>query len=454
MVIVENRDRFNQFLGKFNEKDSLIIPIFGSDELHPSISGLTALFIGFEDLNSFDFYLLPFHHMDCINLPTEYLDELGKSEVNKYVFNTKSLLQQVNLQNYRDIESLNYLSSNEPLEPIANLDMLIRKIRVRSLKDPDIMKIVPITKIIEYCIELFHEFYSMIANSPTSPGSDSYLFINKTIIPSLAQLEKTGLQVDYQRFIDIFGERLDKHIRHSKVNSQYNIFTATGRPANRFASVNYAALKKEGGERKPFVSRFAEDGMLVMFDYDAYHLRLLSNLIKYDFGKENIHEHLAKQYFDTDTVTTEQYNESKQKTFKILYGGVPKEWEYIPFFSKAKDYTESLFDLYSQGKLFSIISGRRIVVDDPNPQKVLNYLIQLYETEHNMTVIHKIHEYLRDYETKLALYTYDSFLFDFSIKDGKERLSELKKIIESDEKFYTKAYYGKNYDNMTGILIK
>ena len=41
--------------------------------------------------------------------------------------------------------------------------------------------------------------------------------------------------------------------------------------------------------------------MLFEFDYDAYHLRLIADLIGYDFPDSSIHEHLGKLYFKKDS---------------------------------------------------------------------------------------------------------------------------------------------------------
>ena len=67
-----------------------------------------------------------------------------------------------------------------------------------------------------------------------------------------------------------------------------------------------------------------------------------------------------------------------------------------------------------------------------NRNKVFNYLIQALETESNIKKILSIQHYLLGKKTKLVLYGYDSFLFDFSNEDGVETLREIKKILEND----------------------
>ena len=53
-----------------------------------------------------------------------------------------------------------------------------------------------------------------------------------------------------------------------------------------------------------------------------------------------------------------------------------------------------------------------------NPQKLFNYLIQSYETANNVYMLEKVLDYLKDKKTKIVLYTYDAFLFDYAKEDG------------------------------------
>ena len=107
--------------------------------------------------------------------------------------------------------------------------------------------------------------------------------------------------------------------------------------------------------------------------------------------------------------------------------------------------------------------------EDLNRNKLFNYLIQAYETEMNIKKILDIQDYLlgktydcKKKKTKLVLYGYDSFLFDFAKEDGVETLREIKKILEDkytlttnrvDYKpyFMTKSKMGLNYSEMKDI---
>jgi hypothetical protein len=79
-----------------------------------------------------------------------------------------------------------------------------------------------------------------------------------------------------------------------------------------------------------------------------------------------------------------------------------------------------------------------------NPQKLLNYLLQGLETAMNVRILWQILRLLRGKNTKIVLYTYDSFLFDL---DKSER-NTFKEILEIFKKYklQTKMNYGTDYD--------
>ena len=186
----------------------------------------------------------------------------------------------------------------------------------------------------------------------------------------------------------------------------------------------------------------------MFFDFDAYHLRLIADLVKYNFGEDSVHEHLAKHYGCS-------YEESKQKTFKLLYGGIDKKTrEKVPFFDLVHRYIYNKWnEIKTNNYVFTDIYRRKLLYNnyqDLNQNKVFNYLIQAYETESNIKKILSIQHYLLDKKTKLILYGYDSFLFDFSKKDGVETLKEIKSILE-EGKHYTKSKMGLNYGEMQDI---
>ena len=77
-------------------------------------------------------------------------------------------------------------------------------------------------------------------------------------------------------------------------------------------------------------------------------------------------------------------------------------------------------------------------------------LVSDLETESNIKKILSIQHYLLEKKTKLVLYGYDSFLFDFSQQDGVETLKDIKSILE-EGKHFTKSKMGLNYGEMQDI---
>jgi len=75
----------------------------------------------------------------------------------------------------------------------------------------------------------------------------------------------------------------------------------------------------------------------------------------------------------------------------------------------------------------------------------------LMETENNMRMLNKLIPEFVNYNSKLILYSYDSFLIDYDMNDGKELLIKVKNVIEQDSKFPTKMSRGINYHDMEQV---
>ena len=95
-----------------------------------------------------------------------------------------------------------------------------------------------------------------------------------------------------------------------------------------------------------------------------------------------------------------------------------------------------------------LVGGRKLFeIENPTPQKLLNYKLQSGETFYNVHSIKKLQEYLANRKSNIILYTYDSILIDYSRDDGKETLKEIKNIMEING-FKVKIKYGINYNNL------
>jgi len=141
-----------------------------------------------------------------------------------------------------------------------------------------------------------------------------------------------------------------------------------------------------------------------------------------------------------------------------LYGGIAAEYLTIPFFDKVNKYTQLLWEKFREdGFIETPLFGRKLYnsfFTDMNAAKLLNYLLQSFETERNIVVLHNLTPQISSYSSKLILYTYDSFLWDFDMKDGGEFLRVVKSTLEQNGKFPTKMEIGPDYNNMKVVTRK
>jgi hypothetical protein len=209
----------------------------------------------------------------------------------------------------------------------------------------------------------------------------------------------------------------------------------TSRPSNRYGGINFNALNKKDGSRNCFIPR---DGKIYLqFDYDAYHVRIIGKLIGYDLPTTSVHQWLADQY-------GMDYDESKGRTFRILYGGVSEEDKEIDFFNKVDEFIQKLWVDIEQKGYLKTGQGRIIKlewIENPNPQKVFNYLLQATETEFNIEVLNELK--LNNLILPL-LYTYDSFLFEYGTDMNTDEAKTIKRILEKFG-FPVKASWGMDY---------
>jgi hypothetical protein len=423
MVIIENNEQLDSFLKTYSKKDSIVLPTLSDDKKHPMDTDICLLYVQFLDGDEF---ILPFNHSEALNIEIPNLE----TNTTKYTLDKKRLKHLLPLNNIVDVNLLHYIDTNQPLQ-LENIDTNAHNFfNMRHYKKKNVNRVIPILKHLEYCRKISKELKVTITKSSDSDNM-SY---NNDVLDNLSYIEQNGIQTE-----------------SNLVYSEYNIYTSTGRPSNRFGGTNFAALNKKDGSRKPYVSRF-KSGVLVEMDYDAYHLRLIADRINYKFGKDSVHEHMAK-FYGVD------YEESKKLSFQYLYGYIPHEISQInPFFCRVEEYIKELWNSYkSKDFILSDIYSKRIYrknLTDMNANKVFNYTIQLMETENNMKVLSELIPKIKDYKSKLILYNYDSFLLDFNMEDGLDYLKEVKEILEQDGKYPVKVGWGLNYHEMKDITEK
>lgn len=417
MIIVELEHEKSQFLEQWNSEPSLIYPIWVDLDRHPMNTDVSFLYARFQDGNE---YILPFNHNDCIKLDID----LSNSVQPKKVYNKKGLLQSnLGIQNMYDVMVDMMFIQNQQFDPEPLTTRLTNFYHRLGVRD-NLGKIIPIIK----WYEVIHTFTQSMSLSTYDN------WIDNTMIPLLSDIERNGLRVVSEKFIDKWPASA-KHINNDIVYTEYNPYTATSRPSNRHGGVNYAALNKHDGTRDMFIPR---DGKIFLqFDYDAYHVRIIGKMIGYDLPKTSVHEWLAEQYGCT-------YDESKGITFKILYGGVTDDVKHIPFFMMVDTYINELYERALKLGYIETQQKQRIYLDrieGVSPTKLFNYLLQATETEYNVELMKQ----LKDYD--LVLYAYDAFLFEYDINGNTDKAKEIRDILESTG-FPVKASWGDSYSKV------
>ena len=425
MIIVESHSEKEQFLEYWNNETSLIMPIWEDLERHPMTSDISFLYVAFENLH----FILPFNHNDCEKLEID----LSKSKKEKWVWNKKGLLQtKLNIKNTKDIQSNLFFENNKLYpygEKIEDLTNFYTRLGIRD----SLGKSIPIMKFIEVIEDILDELRQQLL----IPSTNSW--IDDTMIPILSEIEQKGIQVDREKFLDRWPDN-KKSLWFSRTFTEYNPYTITSRPSNRHLGINYSALNKSDGSREIFIP--PKGKKFVQFDYDAYHVRIIAKMVKYKLPDTSVHQWLADQYGCS-------YDDSKGRTFKILYGGVTDEDRKIPFFDKVDRFIRKMQEEAIKNGYIKTPKGRRIPIgwiEQPTGQKYFNYLLQATETEFNIEVMKK----LKEKSLPLPiLYTYDSFLFELAEEAPKDVqwLMDVQSTIESFG-FPTRMSFGKDYSKV------
>ena len=383
-----------------------------SHNLHPVENEVCALYIRPRDDSKG--YIIPINHSETINATIEDCLEILNSIKYVYVRDRKEFLHYFAIKHCAQ-----YTPS--PHTYIPQLTTAHNYIYNKYPNLHNLNTIVPIVKHYEVCEQNFANFKEREVNP----------FYNKAALV-FNQLERAGIKVDQTLFEQYFDREVDEFIY-----TQYNLNTLTTRPSNTFNNLNFSALNKDNGERKCFIPR---NDFFIEMDISAYHPTLLANLLGYTFDSSDIHGDFAKMY-------GVDYAKAKEITFKQLYGGIWKEYKELEFFKLVQEYIDDLWkDFNYNGYIRCPVSNHRFLkseLEDMNPQKLLNYVLQNLETANNVLILYDIFKILRGKNTKLVLYVYDSFLFDWD-KNEKEVMLQILEIFNK-YKLQTKTKKGINY---------
>ena len=416
MVIVNTQDSWETLSKRLQKEPFVYLQMFSDVNKHPLDNRVSCYYIRTMTRE----FIVPVHHNEKFSEDIQYLN----IDTPMLVSDLKSHkhISMITSNEVYDLNWCHYMKTNQPYDFDKHLTTAHHHNYRLHYEKENVNDVIPLVKHAEYFSNLSED---LIRNFEKD--------YDQTILEVLLKIEKNGIKTT-----------------DSMVFSEYNPYTSTGRPSNRFGGMNFAALNKSDGSRKQFISRF-NNGVLVEMDFDAYHLRLIGEIIGYKFPKGSVHEHMAKLY-------GLPYEEAKALSFKYLYGGITDEVSDNPFFSKVNDYIKLLWqDFQTNNFVESYIYNRKIYrknLQDMNPNKLFNYMIQLMETENNIEILSKLYPKLQQYNSKLVLYNYDAFLFDFDTKDGLDFLNMVKQTIESDGKYPVKISKGVNYHEMQDITEK
>ena len=418
MIIVENQQEKEKFLEYWNNEESIIVPIWEDLEKHPMNNGVSFLYVRFSTQD----FILPYNHNDCEKLEID----LSTSNKSKWIWDKKGFLQtQIEISNLKDIQTALYFESSIIYPFGDKIEVLTNFYTRLGLRD-DLGKSIPIMK--------WGEVLKGITNEWSLSNTNSW--VDDTMIPILSEIEQSGLNVDTEKFLDRWPSNL-KQLLNNKIFTEYNPYIITSRPSNRHGGINFGALNKNDGTRDVFIPKKGK--LFLQFDYDAYHVRIIAKLIKFKLPEGSIHQWLADQYGCS-------YEESKGRTFRILYGGVSDEDRKIPFFDKVDKFIRNFQQESINRGYLQTPKGRKIPlgwIENPNGLKYFNYLLQATETEFNIEAMSK----LKKLQLPLPiLYSYDAFLYEYDDSEI-ETIKLVKSVLESYG-FPVKAEWGTDYGKL------
>jgi hypothetical protein len=419
--LVETEDQLSRLKP---QKDAFLHVIPNNYEYHPKLASVCAYYYRASDKG----YMLPINHSECFSLKNEIVLQFLNKHERLYTVDKKYHSHFVPIDKLIDMS----FERVPQIDLKTNIQQEFQRLHSSS---ENLNSLVPIVKHYEHCERLYENYKNFVGKGAIEP-------LNR-VIEAYAYVESNPIKIDKSKFADKFKLNHENlSLSESLLYNQYNLHNPTGRPTNSFNGVNFLAIPKDKEHRECFLPT---NDYFVEFDFDAYHLRLIANEVGYVFDTNSVHTYLGKQYFGKDTLTDDEYKESKTISFRNLYGGAPEAYQHIKFFSSMSTLAKKISSGCAPGETIELPTGMTLMRDrDMNENKLLNYYVQNLETYENANKILKIKELLKQKKSKLVLITYDSFLFDYAVSDGKQLLLEIKSILE-ERNMKVKHKFAKNY---------
>lgn len=440
-MVVDDLIDLNALFTYIQDKKTLLVPVLADPNLHASQNNITCIYVYTEDDVE---RIVPIRHTEQLISFSEHLTRfLELTDI--FVYDKKQWLQLGGNDAVWDIKTLWWYTYGEAYDETHYYTTAHTFYWRRHQSLANVNALIPLMQHLAMCQKIRKYAWPMCLNSKLT---NSYLQFNEIYPAVFAAIEQNGLRVN-EEF------KLPDLITNNFVFSNYHYHTTTGRPSNAYRGFNYAAMNKEDGTRDAFCSRF-DNGALVEMDFDAYHVRLIARLIGYNLPAGSVHEYFGRFYFDTNTLSEEQYDQAKQITFRLLYGGIDSEFLSIPFFKQVNDF---IYDLWRQWKANGFIKTpvlKRTIssetIKNMTANKLFNYYLQSVETEVSVQKLNQVQKILSEYQTCMILYTYDSILFDVPVTEAKEILPKIKNILEAGN-FPVKVKVGSTYNNIKTLIF-
>ena len=441
--VVEKEQDFEQLKEMGEVYPCFVELVTTNDCYHPKLTRLVAVYVRpvredetdprtGEVVDKAEGYIIPVSHDDGLNVSREKVLEILNSFSEVWVLNKKAFLYHFNLK-----VPVHDLSLKYAMTFYQKLDVAVREttsewfyIRYRTLEN--VNQVIPIVKLYERCEELFVkiEKYLKLENP------EGFEFYDNLATKLYFLVEQEGIRVDVHEFKERFRVEVPSFsVDGETVYTNYNLYNATSRPTNAFNSVNFLAIPKGKEFRrcwKPSNDEFVE------FDFDGYHVRLISELVGYPIScEEKAHKILAKLRTGKTEFTEEEYAQIKAENFKMIYGSPSDEDAKLELSQKIQAKISELWkEFQTEGRIINKESGKTFCkkyLEDMYPNKLFNYLVQSLETSRNIKVLGKVLKYLArgHFKSKVILITYDSFLIDYAKSDGEEVLNEIRELMET-----------------------
>ena len=427
--IVETEEQ----LAQLPKTDRCFIELMSlSEHTHPKLTSPCVLY--YNDFQKG--YIIPINHSEGFPIPLTQIQDFLESITKVYLLDKKWHSYYFDLPNSIDLyftvlDKEGQVKDFQCYTPV-HLEYY-EKFKFSTL----VNDYIPISKHYERCECMFEIVKGYVGQEQNVEWQSEYVEVYKWV-------EEQGILIDEKLFDKYFETPWKgRSISNSRVYSSYNLYNITSRPTNAFNSINFLAFNKENGSRTAFIP---QNDAFIEFDFDGYHLRLIANKMGTEIPQdESIHSYLGKQYFNKEELTPEEYQEAKKITFRQMYNGVESEYKHIKFFEDVAIAVDAMWSTYKTTGFLELPNGRKITLDNGNPQKLFNYYIQCLETVNNVKKLSKLKEYLKDKVSRVLLVVYDSILIDYAAVDGKGTLTDIKNILETDG-YKVKAKKGLDYD--------